>query len=292
MYDDIGLFVEVVKYKSFAKTAEKLNLQQSTVSRRIQDLQNNLKLELLIKKHSGIELTAIGQKFYDSIADSISYLKGIKKQIQETRTSDKGELKLSLSPGLAAVRIDPFLHEFNALYPDIELKLSYSSFKYQPDHNFDLIITANYPQNNNVKTRKIYSTSLVLACSQNYVHRENLPKKLDEIAKHKTAGIRRSGFKPQIINLNNNKIIEDYEFRPNVVFTSLAQTSYLAYYNNYITMCLYDHLKCFNLHRVLPQYQFGTIDFYMIRGSSNNKIIDIFIEFINKIFQRDLIPLL
>lgn len=287
MYNDIYLFVEAVKYRSFAKTAEALNLQQSTVSRRIQNLEDILKFELFIKKHDGIELTTKGEKFYYAVSQPIRNLKDIQIYIQKERNREVGELRLSLAPGFSASCIDPFLHEFHALYPNIYIKINYSNFDYNIDNTNDLVIISRYPKNNNVKFRKIYSTSLVLACSKNYSDNYGLPKNLTNIVDHKTAGIRKDSYFPQIINTVTNETISNFIFQPDIIFQSLAQTSYLIYYNNYIAMCLYDHIKAFNLIRVLPEYQFGTIDYYLIKCQPNKKIVDIFITFIDKIMQRN-----
>ena len=44
MLDDIILFTELVEYKNFSKAAQSLNISQSTLSKRIANLENSIKL--------------------------------------------------------------------------------------------------------------------------------------------------------------------------------------------------------------------------------------------------------
>ena len=62
--DDMQLFVEVVKNKSFAKTAERLDLATSTVSLRIQKLERRIGLRLLNRTTRKIELTEAGGLYF------------------------------------------------------------------------------------------------------------------------------------------------------------------------------------------------------------------------------------
>ena len=62
--DHIKTFLEVTSTGSFQLAAEKLYVTQSTVSARIKALEDQLNRPLFIRKRSGVELTAGGQRFH------------------------------------------------------------------------------------------------------------------------------------------------------------------------------------------------------------------------------------
>ncbi len=57
MYDDIFLFVKLVNHDNFRKLATVLNISQSTISRRIQNLEVQLKQQLIKRNSNGFVLT-------------------------------------------------------------------------------------------------------------------------------------------------------------------------------------------------------------------------------------------
>ena len=67
IYNGIEVFLEICRSRTFSKAAENLHLTQSTVSRRIKLLENELGAPL-IDRHKGertVYLTAFGEKFID-----------------------------------------------------------------------------------------------------------------------------------------------------------------------------------------------------------------------------------
>lgn len=57
-------FVEVVTEKSFTRAADKLYISQPTLSRRIQELENELGVQLLIRHKYSVQLSSYGETFF------------------------------------------------------------------------------------------------------------------------------------------------------------------------------------------------------------------------------------
>lgn len=76
MFDlnDIALFVQVVRYGSFAEAARRLGVPPNTVSRRIQQLETRLGTRLLQRSTRKLTLTSIGQSFYERCASAVDGL--------------------------------------------------------------------------------------------------------------------------------------------------------------------------------------------------------------------------
>lgn len=65
LLNDMALFVEVVKARSFRRAAEAMEMPNSTLSRRISGLEKAIGLRLLHRTTRKIELTEAGQLYFD-----------------------------------------------------------------------------------------------------------------------------------------------------------------------------------------------------------------------------------
>jgi DNA-binding transcriptional LysR family regulator len=81
MLDDLYLFTEVARRKSMSQTATALNLNLSTLSRRIQAFEQKLGTPLLQRSARGILLTSAGQHIYDSLANTVLTLSSQVEQV-------------------------------------------------------------------------------------------------------------------------------------------------------------------------------------------------------------------
>ena len=74
MIDEIEVFIKVAELGSFSAAAESLNLPQSTVSRRIQRLEDQLEVRLLNRTTRLVKMTTAGQEYYDRCVQIIKDL--------------------------------------------------------------------------------------------------------------------------------------------------------------------------------------------------------------------------
>ena len=68
MIDEIFLFISLVESGSFSKLSEKLDTNQSTISRRIKTLEDKFGV-LLIRTPQGIRTTDAGKRLYDNFSE-------------------------------------------------------------------------------------------------------------------------------------------------------------------------------------------------------------------------------
>lgn len=92
-FESLKTLLTLVKCGNFTKTAEELNLVQSTVTNRIQSLEKSLGMKLVIRSKNGIEPTAEGRVFLH-YAKQLTLLKDI--ALRETRTANQFDDHLNL----------------------------------------------------------------------------------------------------------------------------------------------------------------------------------------------------
>ncbi|OFD27167.1 hypothetical protein A1D07_08580, partial [Acinetobacter baumannii] len=117
-------FVTLVKTKSFTRTAEELYLTQPTISKILQQLEEQLQVQLLVKPDHGrkrqIELTEIGERIYQHAVELLQAEQNIFLEIENYQQLKTGTLKLGVPP-LGSQLLTTALFDFHRQWPYIEL---------------------------------------------------------------------------------------------------------------------------------------------------------------------------
>lgn len=114
-------FEAAARLNSFAKAADELNLTPSAISHQIRFLEERLGLILFHRVHKGVELTEIGEKYSAELITIFAALnKATDKILEDTKSNI---LTIHCVPSLAYQWLMPRLKKFNALNPEIDVRL-------------------------------------------------------------------------------------------------------------------------------------------------------------------------
>src|ERR1700758_4839732 len=112
--NDMALFVEVVKAKSFRRAAEATGVPNSTLSRRISALEKAIGLRLLHRTTRRVELTEAGQLYFDSCKRIVDEASLAHEQLGGMLAQPSGLLRASLPVDFATIYMAPLITEFAA----------------------------------------------------------------------------------------------------------------------------------------------------------------------------------
>ena len=121
-------FIAVAKNLSFTKAAEELFMTQSSVSKLIKSMEDELKTQLFYRNPK-TELTEIGRAIYLRGINILSQLDNIPLEIANYHGLNKGEIKIGIPPLTGSYIFPRIIGEFNLIYPNIELLLFESGSK-------------------------------------------------------------------------------------------------------------------------------------------------------------------
>jgi len=125
------MFVGVVQAGSLTAAATRLGVPLPTLSRRIRDLERQLKVQLLERSARGAKPTDAGARLYEHASRGIEALREAEQATASDQARLKGRLRLSLPQ-----TVEPWwelLAAFQRRYPDIEL------YVYATERRLDLI---------------------------------------------------------------------------------------------------------------------------------------------------------
>lgn len=122
-WEKLKTFYYVADVGSFTKASQILNLTQSAVSRKIQDIEHRLKVKLFIRHPRHLVLTPQGEILFEASRKMFQEAKAAQNLIEEQEVEPAGHLKVASTVGFLADYIAPHIPQFIDHYPKISLSL-------------------------------------------------------------------------------------------------------------------------------------------------------------------------
>lgn len=180
--DDISLFIEVGKVMNFSKAANKMGMPHSTLSRRINHLEQSIGLRLFHRTTRNIEFTDAGAQYFARCLPLIEQTKLAHEQINGLVSEPSGVLRAMLPIDLAKSYIAPLMPEFCALYPDLEFDFDLSAKTVNLAKDvYDLAIKIGEQKDSTMVARLIGKVPLYLYASTQYLAKHGEPKTIEEL---------------------------------------------------------------------------------------------------------------
>lgn len=121
--EQLEMFIETVQLGSFAAVAEKRLLNPTSVSRAIQNLEQELDIKLLRRSTRKLSLTEAGELYYQQTVPILQSLNQAKQQAVDLKQTLQGTLRVTLPIGFAESRLIPLIPQFRRLHPELKLEL-------------------------------------------------------------------------------------------------------------------------------------------------------------------------
>lgn len=117
-------FLAVAEEQNLHRAAERLNIAQSALSRRIADLERELgNIELFERQARGVAITKAGQVLATDVRRILLQIEDARRNTRRIAEGDTGVLRVAFSEAMLRRPVLPaVLREFRALYPEVELR--------------------------------------------------------------------------------------------------------------------------------------------------------------------------
>ena len=161
MLDDLHLFIEIARRKSMSQTAKDLGLNLSTLSRRIQALEDKLGEPLLQRTARGIVLTAKGETLYDELGQQVLALNSQLKQLNDS--SGAKDFYLLCPQNIIAGPLMSAINQFALANPALNLHIYPSNANSQlSQKRFDLAIRVGEQQDSSYFQKRLGAIAIKL----------------------------------------------------------------------------------------------------------------------------------
>lgn len=194
LLNDMALFVEVVKARSFRGAAATMGMPNSTLSRRIALLEKAIGLRLLTRTTRRIELTEAGQVYFDRCKRIVDEARLAHEQLGAMLAQPSGVLRVSLPVDFATAYLAPLLAGFCDRYPGISFDFDLTPRRVDlVSEPFDLAIRMGDQPDSALIARQLALLPRHLYASPGYLARRGEPRLPSDLTGHDCLRMRPSG---------------------------------------------------------------------------------------------------
>ncbi|HEY2356961.1 MAG TPA: LysR family transcriptional regulator [Phenylobacterium sp.] len=189
-WNDLKAFLAVARGGSTLAASKALDVNQTTVARRIEALESTLALKLFERGQTGSRLTEAGRDLVAEAENVERAAKGFESRAQAHQRGMAGTLRLTCIEMMANMALTPAIAEFRRLYPEVQIDLIVTDQQLDIEAGeADLAIRSGtaLPVSSLV-ARKLAEYPFRLYCSRDYAARKGHPVTLGELADHDLIG--------------------------------------------------------------------------------------------------------
>jgi len=179
MIENYKTFLVLTETMNFSKTAAYMNVVQSTVSARINELEKQLDVKLFIRTNRSVELTPAGQSLITYAKKMIELEKETIRKVQ-LHNKFKDCLSIGIPNSVFRERMSPLIYEFYHQYPDFSLDLKFfktsEQLKMLVENDLDIGFVSRIPSTKKLKVIPCFNYSWILVSRSDY----DIPSKIQK----------------------------------------------------------------------------------------------------------------
>ncbi|MBL1421945.1 MAG: LysR family transcriptional regulator [Alphaproteobacteria bacterium] len=179
-WEDIKIFLALMRHGTVRAAAAKLKISHSTVARRIDALEHKLAVRLFDRLPSGYVLTLVGEDMLQVAEQIEEEMGGLERRIIGHDHKLSGSIKISLVDALATHLLMPYIVIFTEKYPDIQLELQTTYSAVNLDiREADIALRFTSAPPDHLIGRRLLTCSIAPYASKNYLATHSLEPKFE-----------------------------------------------------------------------------------------------------------------
>jgi DNA-binding transcriptional LysR family regulator len=185
-WDDLRHFLAFTRAGSMQAAAKALGVNQSTVQRRIAELEGHIGHRLVERHLGGYRLTELGEELRPAAEDVGAAVAAFERRLTACDKRLSGTVRLTCGSSVAErLRRTPLIDAFHARYPGLRVELVISDQHLDLSNGeADIAIRLGEPRDEALVCRKIADASWSVYASHAYVERHGRPNKPEDIKGH------------------------------------------------------------------------------------------------------------
>ncbi len=185
-------FIEVARHASFIEAARRLGMPASTLSRKVQRLEDELGVRLLERTTRHVRPTEAGDTFFRRAAAALDELERARIEVLDLGSELTGEIRVSFPPNHVEV-VTQVMLEFQAVHPRVRLTgVATDRIVDMVREGFDVAIRVGRSPDDlggkDFAIRRLLRYRHVLCASPAYLDEHGTPDTLEDLSHHRCIG--------------------------------------------------------------------------------------------------------
>jgi DNA-binding transcriptional LysR family regulator len=189
-WDDLRYFLAVARQGSTIAAGRALQVNQSTVHRRLTALEHRIGRPLVNRHPTGYRLTELGEEMVAYAEKVEQAVQAFEQQLEATRRDAVGVVRVTCpEPIIYRITQSSLLDRFHARYPGIRVEFVMSD-KYLDlaKGEVDVALRSGDTDDNELVGRKIADSLWAVYASRTYVEQHGRPERVEDLERHPLVG--------------------------------------------------------------------------------------------------------
>lgn len=184
-FNEVYIFIHVVKAGSFTKAAKNLKMPTSTVSARISSLEKRLNTTLIQRTTRQLKITQSGELYYQQCLKGVEEIEDAENHLNESHEEPSGLIRITAPVFLGGSLLPPIAAKLSKRFPKLTFELILQD---EPigliENRVDLAIRASKLKDSNLITKKVSEAEFFAYASPRYLKQHGTPTNPKELVNH------------------------------------------------------------------------------------------------------------
>lgn len=187
--NDYYWFALVVEHNGFSATERATDIPKSKLSRRVQQLEQDLGVRLIQRTSRQFAVTDIGRNIYRHAQAMRVEMQAAEDIVHQMSVTPRGVVRVSVPVSIAQNELAQLLPAFLKKYPDIQIQLTISNRRVDLINegiDIALRVRSNLDQDNSFIIRRFGQIHQFLVASTSYLNQFGRPENPEQLIQHAT----------------------------------------------------------------------------------------------------------
>lgn len=189
-WSDLRHLIAVSRHGSTLAAAKALGVNQSTVHRRLTELENRIGLTLVKRHTTGYRLSELGERLIDNVLAVEAAVGVLERQVQALKHDLQGVIRLTCpEPTVSRIAATGLLDRFYERYPGLSVEFV-TSDRYLDiaKGEADVAFRSGEPTDDSLVGRKICDSVWAIYASKSYIQQHGRPGSIADLSGHAMIG--------------------------------------------------------------------------------------------------------
>ncbi len=176
-YEEMKTFVQIVDSGGISHASNKLDIAKSAVSRRLNDLESRLRIQLFNRSTRKFSLTDTGKSYYEQCLRLLNDLEEVESLVTNENTKLTGKLRIAAPLSFGIGHLGKVVKIFTSNHPDIQIELNLDDRRINIiEEHYDIALRIGVLEDSQLIARKLFTLNLIPVASANFLKSNGVPK--------------------------------------------------------------------------------------------------------------------
>lgn len=185
--DELEAFIAVAEHGNFTAAARALRMSQPALSRRVQNLEASLGVQLLQRSTRTVTLTDEGRTFFERTREALRELNAARDALTSSRSKPAGRLRVEAPSIIGRHLIAPALPSLLAKHRDLEVELSIHDGA--GTTGVEVAVRFGTQPDSSLVAKKLGVAKMLLCASREYLKKKGTPRTVEALHQHDRLGL-------------------------------------------------------------------------------------------------------